>query len=235
MCLLRSCNGCHVIIWKWIQPTDRRTKHKPMKIRNVKKEINGFTLNIQELKLEQGIIYGLVGRTGSGKTTLLKVLAGILKPDSGELDFEGLASRQITMVPDKPYLLFDTVYQNVIYPLKIRKEEPDREVVDRYLELAGLKNMRNQYAPALSSRDRQKLGLVRALIFSPKLFLVEEMFSSGDLQEEEALGQLILEYQSRTSSTWVLVSRQVSSIERMCSHVVSLSGGMVEWEGDVGR
>lgn len=95
-----------------------------MKISKLQKKIGQFTLQIEELYLESGKVHGLIGTNGCGKTTLSKLIQGILVPDGGRIDYEGLTPRDITMTTQRPYLLHDTVYQNLIYPLKIRGIRP---------------------------------------------------------------------------------------------------------------
>ena len=134
-----------------------------MKISKLQKKIGQFTLQIEELYLESGKVHGLIGTNGCGKTTLSKLIQGILVPDGGRIDYEGLTPRDITMTTQRPYLLHDTVYQNLIYPLKIRGIRPDEAKMDAWLERCGLLQKKNQYARSLSSGEQQKLSFIRAL------------------------------------------------------------------------
>jgi len=109
-----------------------------MKISNVRKHFDRFSLHVENLTIRPGEIYGIIGSNGCGKTTLLKIIAGLTKPDSGQIDYETLTPRDITMVFRKPYLLHDTVLRNLTYPLKIRHIEPDPQLVEYYLNTAGL-------------------------------------------------------------------------------------------------
>lgn len=206
-----------------------------MKISNLKKDFGGFSLNIEHMELGRGGMYGLIGANGCGKTTLIKLLAGILKPDSGEIDCGGIDARDITMVPRKPYLLHDSVYNNLVYPLKIRKIKPDKALADEYLLLAGLQDLRKRYAPALSSGEQQKLALIRALIFSPKLLLIDEAFSGIDIEGASALEQFILARQKERPATWLMVSHQLSHIQRMCGHAFFMVKGSLECEGPTAK
>lgn len=202
-----------------------------MKISNLKKDFGGFSLNITSMDIIPGEIHGLIGSNGCGKTTLMKLIAGIFEPDGGEIDYSGLDRRDITMVPRKPYVLRDSVYNNLIYPLKIRKIKPDTELVGHYLKLAGLHDMRKRYAPALSSGEQQKLALIRALIFSPKLLLIDEAFSGIDIDGAEALERFILDRQRETAATWLVTSHQLSHIQRLCGHIFFMREGALEAEG----
>lgn len=202
-----------------------------MKITDLKKDFEGFSLHIGSLYLEPGKIHGIIGPNGCGKTTAMKLMAGLIKPDGGVIDHEGLSPREITMVPRRPYLLHDSVYRNLVYPLALRGIKPKKDIVESYLELAGLKDCAKKYAPSLSSGEQQKLALVRALIFSPKLILIDEAFSNLDLESAAKFERLILERQQSEQVTWVVISHQLAHIQRLCGHVCFMSEGRLEAEG----
>ena len=95
-----------------------------MKIIDVEKKIGDFRLQIDQFEIEEGEIHGFIGSNGSGKTTLAKIIMDVLKPDKGKIDYGNLKMTDITMTSQRPYLLHDTVYENIVYPLKIRKIPP---------------------------------------------------------------------------------------------------------------
>ena len=128
-----------------------------MRITDLEKQVGDFSLHIKDLEIEEGHIYGFIGGNGSGKTTAAKLIMDILKPDKGKISYEGMELKDITMTAQRPYLLHSSVYENLIYPLKIRKRKPDREKTDRLLEEFGLLDKKNQYARSLSSGEQQRL------------------------------------------------------------------------------
>ncbi len=198
-----------------------------MKISNLKKEFGAFSLDIKALDLAPGRIYGLIGANGCGKSTLIKLLAGMISPDRGSIDYEGLFPRDITMLSRKPYLLHDTVYQNLLYPLKVRKIKPQREIVDEWMTRMGLADKRTQYAPNLSGGEQQKLALARALIFDPKLILLDEGLSNLDIESIAQVEALIRSRQQEAPVTWLVVNHQLSQIERLCDEVCFMDGGRI--------
>jgi len=202
-----------------------------MKISNLVKTYESFSLFIDGLNLVPGRIYGLIGPNGCGKTTLMKLFAGLIKADGGVIDYEGLTQRDITMVPRKPYFLHDSVYRNLIYPLTLRGIKPDKELVDNYLETAGLQNKRRQYAPSLSSGEQQKLSLARALIFSPKIIMADEAFSNLDIESAGLFERIILDRQKSEPAVWLITSHQLSHISRLCSHTFFMYNGKIETMG----
>lgn len=203
-----------------------------MKITNVKKQLGDFLLNINEMCIPMGKINGIIGANGCGKTTTMKILAGLIKPDNGYVDYNGLTPRDITMVFRKPYLLHDTVIRNLTYPLNVRKMKLPQDELNFYLEISGLKEAQNQYAPGLSGGQQQKLALIRAMIFKPKVILIDEAFSNLDIKSAGTFEKLILEQQKEEKTTYIICSHQLSHIKRMCSHVFFMENGQVEVEGN---
>ncbi|MCL2409562.1 MAG: ABC transporter ATP-binding protein [Oscillospiraceae bacterium] len=203
-----------------------------MKITDIKKSFDRFSLHIENLETTTGKIHGIIGPNGCGKTTIMKIMAGLIKPDSGDVDYENLSSREFTMVFRKPYLLHDTVIHNLIYPLKIRRINPDNELVEHYLEIAGLQDYRNQYALGLSGGEQQKLSLIRALIFLPKLIFMDEGFSNMDIEGVAFFEDYILNMQKTKPMTWVIISHQLSNIKRLCDYVYFMHDGKIEAHGE---
>ena len=205
--------------------------HSEIKINNLKKEFDRFSLNIENLSVPQGKIYGIIGANGCGKTTIMKIISGLITPDSGLIDYAGLTPRDITMVFRKPYLMHDTVIKNLMYPLTLRKITPDNEKVEYYLKIAELYDIKNEYAPALSGGQQQKLALIRAFIFSPRLIIIDEGFSNLDIESTGLFEQLILDRQKKEPVTYIICAHQLSHIQRLCGHIFFMHNGMVEEEG----
>jgi len=202
-----------------------------MKICNVTKNYGNFKLNVNKFETKTGEIHGLIGSNGCGKTTAMKIMAGLIKPDSGTIDYEGLSPRDITMITRKPYMLRDTVVNNLIYPLKLRNIKPDRAMIDHHLDIAGLQDCRSLNALGLSSGQQQRLALVRSMIFSPKLILVDEAFSNMDVESLAFFEGYILDNFQHKQITWLIISHQLSIIKRMCSYVYFMHEGTVRYEG----
>ena len=91
-----------------------------MKMIDVEKTVGDFHMNISQMEIQEGLIHGLIGANGCGKTTLAKLLMGLIKPDKGTIDLGDLNPRDITMTSQRPYLIHSSVFDNLVYPLKIR-------------------------------------------------------------------------------------------------------------------
>ena len=196
-----------------------------MKATNITKTYKNFTLNIPSLHLPPGRIYGILGANGCGKSTLLKLLTGLETPDQGHINWEGLTPQDITLVPQKPYLMETTVLKNLQYPLKIRKTTSPH--IDKYLDLAGLTQLKNNYAPGLSSGEGQKLALIRAMIFDPKYIFIDETFSNMDTESQLKFEAHIL----KSPATYVIISHQLATIKRLCNHIIFMENGQITEAG----
>ena len=196
-----------------------------MRITNLEKTVGKFRLEVDDLYIEPGKIHGIVGPNGCGKTVFLKTAAGIWKPDRGSIDYEGLNMREITMMLQRPYLMDTSVYQNLVYPLTIRKIRPDEQRIDQMLEKAGLLSQKKQYAKSLSSGERQKLSFLRALIFRPKLIMVDETLSNLDPESEKLFEEMILEVQKKEPVTWLIVNHQLDHIYQICDEIHYMEKG----------
>lgn len=202
-----------------------------MKISDVEKKMGGFSLKIDHLAIDSPGIYGLIGPNGCGKTTTAKLIAGLLPYDTGEINYGDLCTRDITMLPQKPYLINDTVYNNLVYPLKIRGIKPDRVLCDDYLDKIGFLGRQKQQARSLSSGEQQKLALVRAMIFNPKLVIVDEALTDLDIDSLDMFEQLILEIQKTHPVIWLLISHQLPHIQRLCEYIFFMAAGRLVTEG----
>ncbi|MBQ6900283.1 MAG: ABC transporter ATP-binding protein [Firmicutes bacterium] len=198
-----------------------------MKITDLKKNMGSFSLEIDHLDIEPGKIHGLAGHNGCGKTILLKTIMGILEPDKGTIDLEGLNHRSMTMMMQRPYLLHGSVYENVIYPLKLRNMEVDQAEVDRLLERAGLLAQKNQYARSLSSGERQKLSFLRAIIFRPEFIIMDETLSNMDPDSEKIITDMIKEIQETDPVTWLIVTHQTQRRDDLCDVIHYMEKGRI--------
>ncbi len=196
-----------------------------MKITDLKKQQGSFLLNVADATFEHGKIHGIIGSNGSGKTTLSKIIMGTLPYDSGNIDYEDLTPRDITMTGQRPYLMHTSVYNNLVYPLKVRKQPIDENLVDYWLEKAGLQDKKKQYALSLSSGEQQKLSFIRALIFKPKLVIVDETLSNLDPDSADLFERLILEQQHTDPITWITISHQLVHIKKICDMVHFMDKG----------
>ena len=156
-----------------------------------------FHLNEVSFNFKKGNIYTILGRTLSGKTTLLKTIAGLLTPDSGDIQFEDkdflkvpVWERNIAMVYQQfinyPHL---NVFENVAFPLKQRKVD-DQEINDevlKSLKSVGLEGYENRKIQELSGGQQQRVSLARSLVKNANILLLDEPLVNLDYKLREQL------------------------------------------------
>ena len=156
-----------------------------------------YHLNEVSFNFKEGNLYTILGRTLSGKTTLLKTIAGLLTPDSGEIEFDGknflkvpVWERNVAMVYQQfinyPHL---NVFENIAFPLKQRKIDQSiiKEKVMDALKSVGLLGYENRKIQELSGGQQQRVSLARSLVKNAKILLLDEPLVNLDYKLREQL------------------------------------------------
>ena len=143
-------------------------------------------LSIDNLILEENKIIGFFGPNGSGKSTLFSILSFISKPQNGEIIIDENIKKSVVMLPQNPYLLKRTVFENIAYGLKIRGESVDlKSKVEEALSLVGLdKNFSNRKWNQLSGGEAQRVALASRLILKPKVLILDEPTVGLDIKAQ---------------------------------------------------
>jgi len=204
-----------------------------MILSGLEKKLGDFFLSVDELDISKKGIYGIIGPNGSGKSTLAKLMSGLLEPDSGTVDTCGLGKCDITFLPRKPYMMDDTVYNNLVYPLRLRKAKPDPDIIKEYLEKMCFSGRERQKARSLSSGEQQKLSLLRALIFKPRLIIADEAMTALDIDSLDLFENLILGEQKKDPVIWIIISHQMTHVSRLADYIFFMYQGKVEDRGSM--
>lgn len=162
---------------------------------------------------EKGHCNCITGENGSGKTTLLRILAGLEKLDKGSIINNGTC----TYSGSNPYMLRGTVRENLEYPFKLKRqlEKRNKEMVDSMIEKLGLKELEDQEAQTLSSGEKQKVALGRALVWDPDILLLDEPTANIDQATIESIEKILLDYVNRPNRTLLLVSHDNEQSKRL--------------------
>ncbi|TEA78732.1 ABC transporter ATP-binding protein [Allopusillimonas ginsengisoli] len=208
--------------------------------RNVQKSYDGETLVVKDLNLDirHGEFLSLLGPSGSGKTTCLMMLAGFEFPTSGEILLDGQSlnrvpphKRNIGMVFQN-YALFPhlTVEKNLDYPLSVRKlpSEERRERIAKALDMVQMGSFAKRYPRQLSGGQQQRIALARALVFNPKLVLMDEPLGALDKQLREHMQLELKALHRALGITFVYVTHDQSEALTMSDRVAVFDQGIIQ-------
>lgn len=176
-----------------------------------KKVVKNINFTIKENKS-----CAIIGPSGCGKTTLIYLLAGLLKPDRGEIKIkENIINsiREESGVILQNYGLFPwkTVFDNVSLGLKVRnynKEKID-EIVNQALEKMKIKQFQDKYPAELSGGQNQRVAVARSLVLNPDLLLMDEPFSALDAITREEMQNLIIKIHKENNLSYILVTHNI--------------------------
>ncbi|EDL53739.1 ABC transporter, ATP-binding protein [Vibrio mediterranei AK1] len=169
----------------------------------------------------------LKGDNGVGKTTLLKILAGLLKPTSGEVFpscqsiisrmFGSSGRKDVIYLHQSPYLFDGSVYQNVAYGIKHKRLEAHdkRAEVIAALRLVGLETLADEHVSVLSGGEKQRVAMARAWVLKPSILLMDEPSASLDQESIERL-VFMAEDLLKHGSSIVVTSHQSNALTKLC-------------------
>lgn len=196
------------------------------------------------LLVKRGEIIGIHGPSGAGKTTLLKILAGLEKPDSGEvivegyhlntLDDDGLALLRTSIVSYIPqdYGLIEefTVYENVELPLLLigLSERERRDAVEGILEYMGLHGKERIRVKYLSGGEKQRVSIARSLVTTPSLLLADEPTANLDWDNARKVLELFNRINRDFRTTIIIVSHDMRVLEFVTRRFVLYDGLLKE-------
>lgn len=178
----------------------------------------------------------LLGPNGAGKSTTLKIIAGLLKPDSGSVYLNGYppnsleAKRLMGYLPEdpSPYISL-SVQENLEYIGSVRNTKNLSDRIEYLMQLLNLTQYRKYKTSSLSRGNRQKLALALSLIHSPKILIMDEPLNYLDIPSQEKVYEML-----KSMDATFLVSTHIMSIsERLTDRVVMISRGHPIWTGTI--
>jgi len=191
----------------------------------------GVTAALREMSLTvgDGEFVCLVGPSGCGKTTLLNLVAGLERPDDGEVRVHGRPVRgpgpdRGVMFQDAALFPWLSVAENVAFGMKeLRVAKREREArTKKYLDLVKMSGFARVWVHELSGGMKQRVALARALALEPDILLMDEPFGALDPKSRAALQSEIVEIWARTKKTIVFVTHDMAEAVRLGSRVIVL-------------
>ncbi|MFE8146795.1 ATP-binding cassette domain-containing protein [Brenneria goodwinii] len=200
------------------------------------------------LRIEKGDIFGIIGYSGAGKSTLLRMINALETPTTGEVSINGvslntLRQRQLSALKRDIGMIFQhfsllrskTVFQNVAMPLVLagKSKAYIRQRVAELLDYVGLGDRARSYPNELSGGQKQRVGIARALAMNPSILLCDEATSALDPQTTAQILLLLKRINREYNITVVLITHEMSVIQKICNKVAVMEKGRVIEQGAV--
>ena len=216
-------------------------KNSSIKTVNLEKSYGKFSVlkNIS-IELPSNSIIGILGKNGAGKTTFLASLMGLISPSNGEIYIFGKSFKEnkyeilkdinfqspYVELPKKMKVIQNLVFYARLYDVKnyrskISKLSSDLEITDLLEKNYGM----------LSSGQKTRVNLCKALLNDPKLLLLDEPTASLDVSTSEFVRGYIINYQKKYEATIIITSHDMVEIEKMCSQIIILEQGKISYNG----
>lgn len=194
------------------------------------------TLKDISFSLFEGESLGVLGPNGGGKSTLMKIIAGLVKADSGKILFEGTSLDELQSYPfDKFSYVPQNSELNTILPVKVSeymdftkslyKNKKNKTPIDNdeLLELVGILHKKDSLISSLSGGEKQRVLLARALINRPKLLLLDEPTKGLDSNGQDQLLAIIEKIKTRDKTAVMIVDHNINQIIRNCHKILCLN------------
>lgn len=190
---------------------------------------NNKVLCNMNLEFKENKIYAILGRSGVGKSTLLRVIAGLLKPSSGEALYK---NKKITKPNENIFMMhqnytnfpWKNCIENVLFPIKLKRKATKEDYLEakNLLIKVGLGEHIEKYPEQLSGGMKQRLSLARVLMSKPKVILVDEPLSALDDKTREDMQSIIVKLQKETKSTIIMITHSSNDANKMADYIIQL-------------
>lgn len=208
-----------------------------IKVKNLNKTFDtNKVIDDVSFDVNDGEVLAIVGFSGSGKSTVLKLICNLITADSGEIE---TSAGDISMVFQYS-ALFDSlnVFNNIAFALKERKEfrkkfnkDQVSEIVKQKLQMVGLEGIERKFPSELSGGMQKRVSFARAIVTEPKTILYDEPTSGLDPISSTLIEDYIVRLKDETKAASVVVTHQMSTIQRTADRVIMLYQGRIVFEG----
>lgn len=214
-----------------------------IELSNIHKSFAGKAA-LQDINLfvQEGEIFGVIGRSGAGKSTLLRILNLLEKPDQGHVMIDGqditrLNESALRETRHKIGMIFQhfnllankTVYDNIALPMRIQgiPEAQIRSKIDELLPIVELESKAEAYPAQLSGGQKQRVAIARALSTAPKILLCDEATSALDPETTEAILHLLQKINQLYGITIVLITHEMDVVKHLCHRLALMDKGRI--------
>jgi ABC-type multidrug transport system fused ATPase/permease subunit len=204
-------------------------------------ESNKTILKNFNLTINRGEYIGIIGSSGSGKSTLIDIILGLIKPNNGNVQIDGIElninasnwNKLIGYVPQTIFLTDDTIINNIalgVEPSEIDVSQVERIIKETQLDFFinsldnGFHTMVGERGVRLSGGQRQRIGIARALYNNPEILILDEATSALDSDTETLILNEILQY--KRNKTIIVIAHRLSTLSN-CDKIIEISNGMI--------
>ena len=196
-----------------------------LRVKDVSKRAKDFQiLNKVSFELGSGEIVGLIGPNGAGKTSIMKILVGLTRNYTGEVDLSGV--RDIgSMIETPNFYPYNTGYQNLMYFAGLNGV--GKKKVGELLELLGLMDAANKNVKTYSLGMRQRLGIAQALLKDPDVLVLDEPTNGLDPEGIYEVREYIRKIANEKDITVLISSHLLGELEKMCERAIIIKNGEI--------
>lgn len=214
-----------------------------IELQQVSKSFNQHkVLDDINLFIQEGEIFGIIGKSGAGKSTLLRTINLLERPDTGEVILDSeyvskLTEKKLRSVRHKVAMIFQSfnllnsknIYDNIALPMRIQNidEATIKLKVQEILNLVELSDKENYYPRQLSGGQKQRVAIARALSTSPKILLSDEATSALDAETTESILNLLKKINLLYGITIVLITHELEVVKRICHRIGLIENGKI--------
>ena len=219
-----------------------------IEVKNITKSFEGRkVLNNISAVFETGKTNLIIGRSGSGKTVLIKNIIGLMKPDSGEILYDGrdltsMNKLELNMLRREMGMLFQgsalfdsmTVLENVMFPLNMFSIDSSKEREKRAmccLERVNLSEAEHLYPSEISGGMMKRAAIARAIALNPKYLFCDEPNSGLDPKTSLLIDDLIHDITTEYKMTTVINTHDMNSVMNIGENIIFIKEGVKEWQG----
>ena len=212
-----------------------------IRIENIQKSLGDRKiLKGISFSVEMGDIFGYLGPNGAGKTTTIRIILGLLKADSGNLDVLGLdvnnseMRRKIGFVLDLDGLYDSmTARENLIFYSRIYGLVMEEERINELLDIVELSNRADDRVHTYSRGMRQRLALARSMVHDPEILVLDEPTSGIDPSGQIEIRKIMLNMAHKENKTIILSSHNLDEVQRICNRIAIIDRGEIKLYGEL--